>query len=286
VRKSKDSEMVALRALQDDIAKSMAEMDKKLDMMRGEVRLRAERNRIRSAKAAKDRALAEDTLVITAEGEDLLERAKAMGDEANEYRAERARVQAEADSAEAAYVKLKIVSGVATAAAGEALRAATSPGRPSPRDGGVAAAAAAAAAVAATGSVIAGDTLASVAEGDEDGHLHPTPAYAEPEPDAVVMRIGQLNTDISTISAQCVDYRARLRALRSRHALLQAAKQPKARDAKDEADSDLTRMDTLSRRQVQGKRALEAVRLEGREAEHIKIQMQQSINILVRDVTC
>lgn len=75
-----------------------------------------------------------------------------------------------------------------------------------------------------------------------------------------------------------------MRALKQRHGVLLVAKQPKARDAKDEFDSDLTRIDSLTRRQDTAKRAVEAARAEAREADAVKIQLQQSIAILAKYV--
>jgi hypothetical protein len=80
------------------------------------------------------------------------------------------------------------------------------------------------------------------------------------------------------------DYSTRLKALKLRHTYLQVAKQPKARDAKDEFDTDVSKLDTLTRRQEAAKRAAEAAKADAMEAEHIKIHLQQSIDQLTKYV--
>ena len=108
--------------------------------------------------------------------------------------------------------------------------------------------------------------------------------YTDPDPDAIINRFAALEMEMKQIESQVNDYTSRLKTLRSRHSYLQSVKQPTARDARDEVDNDLSTIDKLAQKGELAKRSLDTAKDELREAENVKMQLQQSIAMLTQCV--
>ncbi|RYG56122.1 hypothetical protein EON66_03675 [archaeon] len=175
-----------------------------------------------------------------------------------EVRARKMRVQAEADAAEAEFNRIRFAAGVQQAAA---------PGSPTTGD-----------ASSRTLTVKSSGAIGSAPDAEEGASE--LDRFAEPRPDVIIARFATLEMEMKQIAEQVTDYRLRLHALQQRYDYLQAAKQPRARDASDEVDTDILVMDTLQKRADVAKRAADTARAELRNAESIKMQLHQSLLVL------
>jgi len=249
--------------------------------------MRQEKARLLAANIDIDAAVSSAGKLSAEEERLMLERLRSVNAEAAEVRAFKVRAQAEADAAEAEFNVLRFAAGVSgvsgAAPAGgrrhgtEARRAGTAGRRGS---GDLSSSRSLAAAQDREGHGGEGGGRGVGDEGEEGGG-EPL-VFAEPDPEAVIARFSALEMEMKQIEGQVGDYTARLRTLRSRHAFLLAAKQPTARDARDEADTNLSAIDRLAAKGEAAKRALVTSREELREAESIKMQLQQSIGMLTQ----
>jgi hypothetical protein len=247
--------------------------------------MRQEKARLLAANIDIDAAVSSAGKLSAEEERLMLERLRSVNAEAAEVRAFKVRAQAEADAAEAEFNVLRFAAGVSgvsgAAPAGghrhgaEGRRGGTPHGATGRRGSGD---------ISSSRSLAAAqDREGHGGEGGEgeEGGGEPL-VFAEPDPEAVIARFSALEMEMKQIEGQVGDYTARLRTLRSRHTFLLAAKQPTARDARDEADTNLSAIDRLAAKGEAAKRALVTSREELREAESIKMQLQQSIGMLTQ----
>jgi hypothetical protein len=253
--------------------------------------MRQEKARLLAANIDIDAAVSSAGKLSAEEERLMLERLRSVNAEAAEVRAVKVRAQAEADAAEAEFNVLRFAAGVSgvsgAAPAGahrhglEGRRGGTAHGTTGRRGSGdMSSSRALAAAQEREGHGGEGGGRGVGEEGEEGGG-EPL-VFAEPDPEAVIARFSALEMEMKQIEGQVGDYTARLRTLRSRHTFLLAAKQPTARDARDEVDTNLTAIDRLAAKGEAAKRALVTSREELREAESIKMQLQQSIGMLTQ----
>jgi hypothetical protein len=154
-----------------------------------------------------------------------------MSHKAAELRAEKTRMQAEADAAEVEYHRIRFSAGV-----------------PGP----------------------GADALVT-----EEGAQFP-----QPDPQPIITRFAALEDEVRGIEEQVADYNARLALLQGQQAQLRLLNQPRAKDATDEVDRDLTEMEQLELRTEIARRALDTAAREAEEARAMKLQIEQSLSVL------
>jgi hypothetical protein len=250
-------------------------MDKKLEGRKQELRLRQEKARLMAANIDLDAAVSAHGKMSAEEERLMMEKLKKISQEAAEIRSSRVRAQAEADAAEAEFNSLRFAAGVQQP-----------PAAPNGAAGGGAGAPAAAAAnTTAEASRSMGEASMLTGGDGEEADGAENLVYTDPDPDAIINRFAALEMEMKQIEAQVSDYTSRLKTLRSRHNYLQSVKQPTARDARDEVDNDLTTIDRLTQKGELAKRALDTAKDELKEAENVKMQLQQSIAMLTQCVS-
>jgi hypothetical protein len=209
-------------------------LDRKLEGRRLEVRTRQEKAKWRLAKLQEEmqlKAQAEGDLTEEEERA-MIEKAKNLSQEASELRAEKIRVQAEADAAEAEFHRVRFAAGV--------------PG-PGPE-----------------------------ATVTEEGA-----PFAPPEPEPIIQRFAKLEDEVNQIEDQLGDYNARLSVLQQQQLALRAQNQPRARDAQDEESVDQALAHRLAERTEGGRRALETAARELEVARGLRLQLEQSVTVLL-----
>lgn len=114
VQKSRDEETAELHKMQLEVRKHLALLDRKLEGRRLEVRARQEKAKWRLVKLQEEmqlKAQAEGDLTEEEERA-MIEKAKNLSQEASDLRAEKIRVQAEADAAESEFHRVRFAAGV------------------------------------------------------------------------------------------------------------------------------------------------------------------------------
>lgn len=263
VLKSRDDEVGELQRMHKTVQMELADMDRKLEARRHEVALRQEQARLRNQRReAEARAgLSGDVHALTAADiRELQERAEALETELASARAAKVRAVNEADAAEADFNKIRFAAGVLTTDSGE---------HPVGDDADMSA--------SASSTESAGvDVRPSLEESIGEHADFPVPDVAP-----LLDRFSHLEVEMRQIEEQVNDYGQRYKVLRYREAQLQAIKQPKARDEQDEAEDDEVLLtDALRARGAAAKRAAEAAANDLKEAEAVKLQLQQSIQLL------
>ena len=236
-----------------------ADLDKKIEAKKVEIRLHQEKARLRATQLEHDLLLQNSQLLIGPREEKILtEKVKELAQQAANVRAERSKAFADADAAESLYNELRFAAG---------LPALKSP-KISSDD-----------AEATFTPPEAGDIITRYTKLDSE--LEQVRYNSASDANDVTVRVPHISVQMDN---EIVDYSTRLKALRQRHATLLVAKQPKARDAKDELDTDISRMNAFARRQETARRAVEAAKAELAEASGVKIQIQQTVDLLTRYV--
>jgi hypothetical protein len=239
VNKSRDDELAQLHRMQQDVRKYLGQLDRKLEARRLEVKASREKAADRMKKMRAEAAMkAEAEGDMTAEQErQLIETAKNQQHEAAELRAEKIRVQAEADAAETEFIRVRFSAGV-------------------PQPGG-------------------GEAVVT-----EEGQQFP-----QPDPEPIIQRFAQLEDEVKQIEEQLADWSRRLNTLQQQKGALAAQNQPRAVDALDEEDVDVNAQERQHDRAEVAKRSLETAMREFEEARQTKLQLEQSINVLMERLT-
>jgi len=215
VSKARDEEQIALAKLHTDLRKEMATLDKKLEGRRAEVKVRQEKARWRVAKAAEEAALKSVAAGCLSEEQEraMIEKAKNLTAEHDILRQERLATQAEADAVEKEFAAIRFAAGVRQEAA----------------------------AAAGGGGSGGGGSGGGGGEGEGSEPF----AEARPDPQPVVQRFAQLEEEIHGIENALAEYKQLLALQQQQLGVLGVLKQPRARDAADEADRDVEVLETL-----------------------------------------
>jgi hypothetical protein len=234
VQKSRDEELVEFHKMQVEVRKHLANLDRKLEARRLEVRTRQEKAKWRIAKLQEEmqlKAQAEGDLTEEEERA-MIEKAKNLSQEASELRAEKIRVQGEADAAEAEYHRVRFAAGVS-------------------------------------------------GPGPETTVTEEGAPFVPPEPEPIIQRFAKLEDEVNQIEEQLADYSQRMAVLQQQQANLRLLNQPRAKDAQDEQDHDVALTLRLTERTESSKRALETAARELDVSRNLKLQLEQSVSVLL-----
>lgn len=234
VQKSRDEELVEFHKMQVEVRKHLANLDRKLEARRLEVRTRQEKAKWRIAKLQEEmqlKAQAEGDLTEEEERA-MIEKAKNLSQEASELRAEKIRVQGEADAAEAEFHRVRFSAGVS-------------------------------------------------GPGPETTVTEEGAPFVPPEPEPIIQRFAKLEDEVNQIEEQLADYSQRMAVLQQQQANLKSLNQPRAKDSQDEQDHDVALTLRLTERTESSKRALETASRELEVSRSLKLQLEQSVSVLL-----
>lgn len=262
--KSRDEEMAELVRLQAEVRRQVANLDRKLEARRLEVKVRQEKAKWRLTKLQEEMSLKAQAEGDLTEEEEraMIAKAQNLSQEAAELRAERVRAQADADQSEKEYTRIRVSAGIVIPADAETTHVldATSP-------------------VASTmGGTTQGLPLAMGAgEGDEDAQPG---SFITPDPLPIIVRFNTLEEEMRQVEDQLADYNIRYSTLQQQMALLRGLAEPRAKDERDEEDKDLSELQALRDRIVLARRGLESGR-ESDDVHQLRVQLEQSVTVLM-----
>ncbi len=261
VNKARDDELHALHDLHTELRQAITTLDKKLEARRHEVKNRQDRARIRIIKMQEELALRAAAMGDLTESEEraMIEKARNLTAEHTALRAEKIRVQAEADASESEFQQLCFAAGVpiSTLNGPSITDVATDPG--------------------------------TTAAGAQPGSQAPPEEFVPPDPSIIVDRFAQLDQDMGVIRDVIAEHSARLALLQQQQGVLNALAQPLAKDSSSSSSSagaaevksdEIEVMNSLLKRIESMKRSLQSSTGELEKARSIKLHLEQSLSNL------